>query len=231
MKLRGNGEDLEVELKKKFFKLTDLESLETNGIGTELCTLLGRQFPFMTKVDESAHCLPRLFLKSEIKERVTFYGGAFNPWHRGHTNCLELCPEDHIVVVPDKNPLKPPRKDNCPWKFYKNICNNLKNTSHSIYPGLLGSNSPSSTFEWISHVDVEDIGFVIGDDNFFIFDKWTEYRRLTKTLSRLYVVPRLEDQQKIDKMMDHLLEINSRLEITLLPSHDAQDISSSAIRG
>ena len=49
----------------------------------------------------------------EKREELIFFGGSFNPWHAGHSNCLRLMdPHKTIIVVPDHNPFKELVKNN-----------------------------------------------------------------------------------------------------------------------
>ena len=46
-------------------------------------------------------------LSSYIEDEIIFFGGSFNPWHKGHTECIKLLPQGiPIVILPDNNPFK-----------------------------------------------------------------------------------------------------------------------------
>ena len=73
-----------------------------------LCHSLGSFWGAFGDSPEQNVLLPQKMAKNlqGPLSRVTFFGGSFNPWHRGHRECLNLCAEDEIMVVPDCNPWK-----------------------------------------------------------------------------------------------------------------------------
>ena len=41
------------------------------------------------------------------KNEIVFFGGSFNPWHEGHSECIRLLDSSKpLVVIPDRNPRK-----------------------------------------------------------------------------------------------------------------------------
>ena len=79
-------------------------------------------------------------LLKELDEKVTFFGGSFNPWHDGHRACLELCDAANLIVVPDTNPFKVKEKGfeykTCFWKVFKKMAIEMESTRYGFFPGF-----------------------------------------------------------------------------------------------
>ena len=224
IRYRGEGDGLQVFVGGRFVYLLRAGDLFP-GEGEKLCAWLARQFPGMFPSGSGVIPLPHLFLKSSFqRERVCFYGGSFSPWHRGHLACLELCPEENILVVPDCNPWKSLRAGYRDWSYYLKLCYTLENTPYSLYPGLLYGRS-GFTVDWLPRTDFQEKSLLIGADNFLVLDRWKDYPRLLQSLNRLYVVPRGEGD--CEKMARHLMEHNPLLEVIVLPRHPYEDLASS----
>ena len=205
--------------------LTGVRHSREGEEGFGLCAWMARQFAGMNPTGEAPVPLPRFFLKSAYnQDRVCFYGGSFNPWHRGHRACVELCPEENIVVVPDGNPWKRTRKGTQRWDDYLKICDALVDTSCSVYPGFLYADS-SPTADWLPRTDFGEKSLLVGADNFLKFDRWKDHALLAKALKRLYVVPRGENQY--EDMTEHLAGLNPMLDVIILPRHSWEGLSSS----
>ena len=223
---RGEGEGLEV-----FFKGSYLPLVRTNNVSLEeggrLCAWTAGQFPGMPGAAGEGVSLPGLFLKPSFRrDRVCFYGGSFNPWHRGHSACLELCPEENILVVPDCNPWKAPAGKGRGWEHYLDICRILADTPYSVYPGLLrGKASP--TVDWILQTDFPRKSLLMGADNFLCLERWKDFPRLVESLDGLYVVPRGDNHY--EEMSARLNSINPRLEVLILPRHPYEGLASSGM--
>ena len=218
---RGVGESLEVML-KNFVPISDIQNVSDEW-GKRLCHWVAQQFPAMPGSLKECTPLPELFLKSSFgRERVCFYGGSFNPWHRGHLACLELCPEENILVVPDRNPWKDSR--NWSWDDYVNLCHALRETSCSVYPGFLyGEGNP--TVDWLPQTEFKEKCLLLGADNFLSLEGWKEYLRLIDSLDVLYVVPR--GDRDYEEITAHLTEASPNLEIVILPRHPYEGLASS----
>ena len=81
-------------------------------------------------------------LTSGSTDRITFFGGSFNPWHKGHGACLELCPEKNIIVIPDTNPFKLNERGFeykvCFWKIFKRMALEMEDTPYGFFSGFFG---------------------------------------------------------------------------------------------
>ena len=226
MKYRGEGDRLQIFVRGRFVSLLEVKNLSAEE-GRQLCAWVARQFPGMSGSGRECVSLPQLLLKPSFqRERICFYGGSFNPWHRGHRACLELCPEENIVVVPDYNPWKSFQAEFRNWEYYLKLCYMLENTSCSLYPGLLYG-ADRATVDWLPRTDFLEKALLMGADNFLLLNRWKDYPRLIESLVRLYVVPRGEGEY--ENMTHHLMEINPLLEITVLPRHPYEGLASSGL--
>ena len=224
---KGRGEGLEVFLDGRCLSLVRVKkvSLEEGG---RLCAWMARQFPGMPGAEGTVVPLPELFLKPSFRrDRICFYGGSFDPWHRGHLACLELCPEENILVVPDCNPWKASIGKGRGWDYYLDICHILADTPYSVYPGLLhGGASP--TVDWLPQTNFAHKSLLVGADNFLSLERWKNLPVLVESLDGLYVVPRGDNEY--GEMTDRLKAINPRLEVVVLPRHPYEGLASSSGR-
>ena len=212
--------------------LTEIDELPED-MGKDLCQQLSKMYHFMPSYDslyqnESA---PKWMLKNDSREEITFFGGTFNPWHQGHRQCLDLCPQKNIMVVPDLNPWKQKEiSGECRWKVFKSLWMELKDTDYSIYPGFLGLDMANPTIDWLPKVSIPLKNLIIGDDNFFSIDKWKESAELLAHRHILYVCPRLGDERDKEKQSEKLLQLCPDLRIEFLEHHAFESVSSTALR-
>jgi len=209
--------------------LEDLNSLKAPG-GAFLCEALGLLWPKMSSSVEATLELPSWMYKVNNEHRSTFFGGSFNPWHEGHSECIDQCPEENIIIVPDFNPWKEKREEACAFSSFKELCFSLKETPYSVYSGFWGREKSNPTINWLPNVQYKEKGLLIGDDNFLSFNKWQDYRGLLNELDFLYVVPRDFSLQEIKKMKSELESLNTNTSIIILNEHQYQDVSSTKIR-
>ena len=203
--------------------------------GLKKCKEIGNYFEFMPDSDGSVDQskLSKLYLKHQIKDNVTFFGGSFNPFHAGHLACLNLCPEKNILIVPDRNPFKSKERlvsGDDDFLHFEELAKSLKETPYSLYPGFLGYTTPNPTSSWLPKVKIKEKNFLMGDDTFMSLLRWDNPSVVILNLTKLYVVPRnytradyLLQEQKI-KMW------NAKLDVIYLDDHPYKNISSSELR-
>ena len=223
---RGEGESLQIRIGKKFSFLKELEEVSPEQ-GVALCAWMAKQFRGMPGHSTKPIRLPQMFCKKEFTNRICFYGGTFQSWHEGHQACLDLCPEEHIIVVPDNNPWKNRRSVDKVWGRYFSLCRLLASTPYSVYPGLISLRRATPTVDWLPLVACCYRRFIIGEDNFLTFDRWKNYKILTHALDTLYIVPRGGDKARGLLMKEHLLDIQKDLKIVFLPHHPYEDKAAS----
>lgn len=209
------------------YKLDDLSQLDQYN----LLISLGDFFKFMPVLSSTPKgIIKKDILKSEIKDSVTFFGGSFFPFHPGHMACLELCPEENIVIVPDCNPHKELQDKMNPYDDFMNLCLTLKETPYSVYPGFFGRNKPNPTSNWLPKVKIKEKNFLMGDDSFMSLFKWHGPENFLMALSKLYVVPREYDSSDYKTQIEKIEVINPLLQIIILPDHPYKNLSSTKIR-
>jgi len=219
----------------QWIPLISLERLE-NNFGALLCEALGKFWKVMPDSNKKLEIikLPPLFKKKDLYKDVIFFPGSFNPWHKGHLECLKLCPnKSKIIVVPDSNPWKTPVGNSrfCKWEKYRNLCLLLKNKPCSIYPGFLGLERSNPTITWFPKTKVKKKNLLMGDDSFLSLTNWKDFKKLISSIHKIYVVPRMGREEELRTEKGRLLSINPKLKIKFLPTHKYQKISSTKIRG
>ncbi len=221
--------------KYRWVPLKKLISIKTCDAAS-LCLALGVFYKCMPSGREgfSDIPLPRFLVKNNFQhftDEIAFYGGTFDPWHKGHTACLKLCPHEHVIVIPDYNPFKKKATTfENPWSRVRDLAFKFARTSAAIYPAFAGYERPNPTISWFPKTKVAKKDLLLGDDNFMILLKWKRAKELIRHIRKIFVVPRNHKKDEIEKNFKSLLEINPLLEMELLPDHPYKNISSTALR-
>lgn len=185
-------------------------------------------FPLFDKII-SSESLPSFLLPHEIKNVVTFYAGTFDPIHLGHITCLNLCPDENIILVPDRNPQKKFSNFNIS-KHFEQFKNLKLNKTVAIYPGFLFLNNTNPTVNWILKIQIEKVQLLMGDDSFVSFFSWIEPEKILKKLSKIYVVSRNQNHDDLLEVKNKMLKCNEKIEIEFLGNHPYQHLSSTKLR-
>lgn len=201
-----------------------------NQEGALFCRILSLFWPHLHFHISKLYKPPQLIYKIDPQKEVVFYGGSFNPWHEGHFACLKLCPSQNIIVIPDNNPWKETNQNFCRWKSFKELALKLKKSPYSVYPGFWASFDSNPTVDWLSKSSYPQKSLLMGDDNFFKFNRWKDYLTLCRYLTKIYVVPRNHTKEELEKKKIELLQAPSCPQIVILNEHPYQPLSSSQLR-
>ena len=136
----------------------------------------------------------------------------------------------NIVIVPDWNPHKELREKDNPLDDFMSLCQTLKDTPYSVYPGFFGRNRLNPTSSWLPKVNISEKNFLMGDDSFMNLLTWHEPEALVKALTKLYVVPRNFERVDYEAQIAQVKLLNPKLQIIILPDHPYKKLSSTKIR-
>jgi nicotinic acid mononucleotide adenylyltransferase len=173
-----------------------------------------------------------------------FYGGTFNPWHPGHGQCVEMCEEKSIFILPDNNPLKMINRP------LSESLNDIWRQTHlqkkSLpYLGFVATYRPNPTYPWLKKVKdlhpQKRLSLLVGLDSYLSLSSWFEAEKLMSLLHQIHVAPRsLDDIQKTSNPTDWkeafakteywIKKLNSELKTILLPHHAFETVSSTQLR-
>ena len=203
-----------------------------------ICHSLGKLWPLFRKTQPYNLSLDNKLIthQNENEEQLSFYGGTFFPWHRGHEECLSLCPEKNIMVILDTNPFKDPTGRSQYMKDYFELFQEMKrlskkwNKNFMLYPGFFAGKRGNPTASWLPNMRVKNKMMLLGDDNFKIIEKWHNYKFLLENLHTLYVVPRVLELKESEDLRSKLLKDFPGLRIEILSDHPYKDLSSTSIR-
>ena len=215
----------------------DVETLETLGEpgGSVLCEALALFWPVFPHSDLSLY---KLFsFHSELRNvcELTFYGGAFNPFHLGHLTCIQSCPTTPLIIIPDHNPQKVSLSEEegfSSWRVYKNLVREVKRLGkgYYVYPGFCGKQNPNPTIDWLQLI-LGRKNLLLGDDCFLDILNWKRSSDLLGYLHEIYVVPRsLEKPVSFEGHVKKVQIFNPSLKCKRLAYHQYEDLSSTQLR-
>jgi nicotinate-nucleotide adenylyltransferase len=174
--------------------------------------------------------------ETKAKELV-FFGGSFNPWHKGHSSCLELIARDKtVIVIPDHSPFKELTPMGEKLSQLEDIEKEIKkaNSSAYLFDGFLKENKQNPTFKWLStlgdNFPTIKLSLLMGFDTFISLDKWHHANELLNLLDSIYIASRLDDTEIKEKQINILKKIAPNLKIQFLGRHDFEDQSSTEMR-
>jgi nicotinate-nucleotide adenylyltransferase len=199
-----------------------------------LLDLVGARYPFSPYHSELKTICPELVFTKTTDEWV-FFGGSFNPWHKGHQACLNLLPENKICfILPDRNPLKELKVIE-PVSTVLELITKIKFGKNTfLAPTFLLDFQKNPTVTWMEklHKDFPNkkLSLLMGFDSFKNLNKWERPESLYKVLNGLYVVSRLEEDDEREEAAKPIRDINPELEIHFLGGHEYEAESSTKIR-
>lgn len=219
--------------------LLEVESFSDQSFEREVIRALASffDFPFApSSASAKNHSPPKWLGDFPTTSKLTFYPGTFNPWHQGHLNCLALCPEEEIVVVPDYSLWKSAGVAKSPWERVRELALALQAFSRqglSLFPGFTILDAPHATADWLSQFHERELNLVIGMDNFISLERWRRAHDLLGLLTKLYVVPRSFEEMSaaaFKKAQEFIASHEQSPEVIYLPEHSAMDVSSTSLR-
>jgi nicotinate-nucleotide adenylyltransferase len=199
-----------------------------------LLDLVGARYPFSPYHEKLKEICPELIFKKESDEWV-FFGGSFNPWHKGHQACLNLLPEDKLCfILPDRNPFKELKMLE-PVSTIIELVKNIKfGKNHFIAPTFLLDFQKNPTITWIEKLrqDFPDkkLSLLMGFDGLKGIMEWIRVGELLTKLNTLYVASRLEDDDERISVITPLKQLSPNLQIEFLGRHDFENLSSTNLR-
>lgn len=169
------------------------------------------------------------------KKELIFFGGSFNPWHEGHSECLRLIDSNKsIIVIPDKNP----RKDidsNKGLNLYE-IITKIQSIHKNalVYEGFYSLNKKNPTAHWINDLFEKlpntELSLLMGYDSFKTLPTWINSDQLLTQLGKLYIASRLETDKEREQIKETILSKNPKININFLGHHPYEEISSTKLR-
>lgn len=200
-----------------------------------LLDIIGARYPFSSRYNELKLIAPELAF-SESNDEWVFFGGSFNPWHKGHQACLDLLPIDKTCfILPDRNPQKEVRALEPVFTTISLISKIKFGKHHFIAPSFLMDQEKNPTVTWIEKLRADypekKLSLLLGFDSFRDLKTWIRFDELLKHLSSLYVVSRLEEPEEQQAVEAPLKSFASELNIVFLGHHQFENLSSTHLRG
>lgn len=199
-----------------------------------LLDLVGARYPFSPHHADLKKLCPQLVFNKTTDEWV-FFGGSFNPWHKGHQACINLLPDNKVCfILPDRNPLKELKVIE-PVSTVLELITKIKfNKNDFLAPTFLLDFQKNPTVSWIEKLHKEfpnkKLSLLMGFDSFKNLSKWERPEDLYSLLNHLYVVSRLEDEDEREFAAKPIRDINPKLEVTFLGGHEFEGLSSTQLR-
>ena len=132
----------------------------------------------------------RLLQKKNLKIKTGVMGGSFNPFHLAHLNSLltvrELFALENIILIPSfQTPLKERAEEIKPFhrlEMLKLVLNSYPfmtvDDQEILRKGL--SYTHRSISQLFKKSDKEELFFIMGLDQFYIFDRWKNFKEILK---------------------------------------------------
>lgn len=199
-----------------------------------LLDLVGSRYPFAPNFKQLKDICPELLFTKTSDEWV-FFGGSFNPWHKGHQACLDLLPEDKLCfILPDRNPDKELKVIE-PVSTILQLVSKIKFAKHHyIAPTFLLDFQKNPTITWIEklHEDFPNKkhSLLMGFDSFKGVLNWVRAEELLPMISTIYVVSRLEEDDEREAVAGPIRAIAPNVNLHFLGRHDYESISSTQLR-
>lgn len=199
-------------------------------LALKLLEVEASRYPNSTLYDE-LHKLNPEFTIHPGKELI-FFGGSFNPWHSGHSACLNLLGSKKCLVLPDRNPFKEIHPTP-PLETYLEIMSHLNLDYHYLNPEFILKNEKNPTYYWIERTHQRSpqtkLGLLMGMDSLESIESWHRADDLLKILDTIYVVSRMENEE-IRKDLKNRLKKYKNLKLCYLGHHPFESLSSTEIR-
>ena len=213
------------------FEWVDIESLEEveEPLGAILCEAIAAFWPILPLSHPLLSSLHPRYPELQKEESLTFYGGSFSPFHRGHLSCIQGCPARPLIVVPDHNPQKELQGEGSYWGLYQELRSEVEGSRVYVYPGFCGREFPNSTVNWLKGV-VARKNLLMGDDCFMDLLAWKDAGDLIQMLDGLYVVPRVSSEEEFGDQLERVHSYNQELRVKRLAHHDYEELSSTLLR-
>lgn len=199
-----------------------------------LLDIVGARYPFSPNFTKLKELCPELLFTKTSDEWV-FFGGSFNPWHKGHQACLDLLPEDKLCfILPDRNPHKE-LKVLEPVSTIIQLVSKIKFAKNTyIAPTFLLDFQANPTVTWIEklHQDFPNKkhSLLMGFDSLRGVSKWVRAQELLPMISTIYVVSRLEEDDEREAVVEPLKKIAPNLHVEYLGRHIYENLSSTNLR-
>lgn len=199
-----------------------------------LLDLVGARYPFSPYHEQLKTTCSELCFTKTTDEWV-FFGGSFNPWHRGHQACLNLLPLEKVCfILPDRNPLKELKVIE-PVSTILELITKIKfGKNHFIAPTFLLDFHKNPTVTWIEKLSKDypnkKLSLLMGFDSFKNLKSWEKPETLMKLLSSIYVVSRLEEDAERKVAAKPIQELSVDLKIEFLGGHEFEGLSSTELR-
>jgi nicotinate-nucleotide adenylyltransferase len=199
-----------------------------------LLDLVGSRYPFSAQYEKLKAVCPELVFSQETDEWV-FFGGSFNPWHKGHQACLDLLPKDKICfILPDRNPLKELNALEPVSKIIELVTKVKFGLNHFMVPTFLLDFQKNPTISWIEKLHdkfpEKKLSLLMGFDSLKGIQQWVRYEELLKKLNTIYVVSRLEDDQEQIELEKFIKTSAPDIKIIFLGHHEFEALSSTNFR-
>jgi nicotinate-nucleotide adenylyltransferase len=199
-----------------------------------LLDLVGARYPFSPYYQQLKTICPELLFTKPSDEWV-FFGGSFNPWHKGHQACLDMLDvEKTCFILPDRNPLKELRPLE-PVSTTIELITRIKfGRLHFMAPTFLIDFQKNPTVDWVEKLRKDfpqkKLSLLMGFDSLRNFHKWTRYEQLLNTIDTLYVASRQEDDAEREEIASPLRKVAANLHLEFLGRHGFEGLSSTELR-
>lgn len=172
----------------------------------------------------------------ELKEspEIIFFGGSFNPWHQGHEECVKKAVAyAPIIIIPDNNPFKNYEQNLNRSPSIAKIDQIVNDKNIFLYTGFSDLKKANPTYKWLKNLSdtiPQKLSLLMGFDSFITLHTWFEAPKLLASLSKIYMLSRLDQDDIKEEQRELIHSLNPKLDILFLGNHSFESLSSTKLR-
>lgn len=210
--------------------LPDLEPQNAEA----LLDLVSARYPISPNYPELNKNCPEMVFHNDTDEWI-FFGGSFNPWHKGHQACLDLLDENKTCfITPDRNPLKELHSFHPVFDILEISTKAKFKKNQFLVPTFLLEHKKNPTVEWVTRLKENfpalKVSLLMGFDSFNHLKNWIRSEELIPLIDTAYVASRLEDDDERSLALNEVHARGPELNVVFLGRHKFEDLSSTEMR-
>ncbi len=174
--------------------------------------------------------------------KVGIFGGGFNPPHNGHINSILTVTKkiglDKVHIIPNatnplKNPVEGPTADerlDLTRKAFETYGNQFIVDDQEVKRGGV-SYTIDTILNLRKTIEAQDLFLVIGADNFDLFNKWKDYKKILGEVNLIVTTrPGHDLPETVEELPDYLKELVAEYDFNMIELNTGRSIQFITLR-